>query len=57
MKDKTTLEEIMANMTSMAQQRRFEAQQDEIKKARETKAKNLDAQDEGSNDGRSSDEA
>lgn len=43
--------------TSMAQKRRFEKQQDEIKKAREAKAKVLDAQSEGGDDAGSSDKA
>ena len=42
---------------SMAQKRRFEQQQNEIKKAREAKAKDLDAQSEGGDDAGSSDKA
>ena len=46
MKDKTSLEEIMKNMdrqwTSMAEKRRFEAQQKELEKIKEKKLKNLD---------------
>ena len=49
MKDKTSLEEIMKNMdrqwTSMAEKRRFEAQQKELKEIREKKLKNLDNDD------------
>tara|TARA_B100000683_G_C12103920_1_gene396414 strand:- start:231 stop:377 length:147 start_codon:yes stop_codon:yes gene_type:complete len=46
MKDKTSLEEIMKNMdrqwTSMAEKRRFEAQQKELEKIKEKKLKTLD---------------
>ena len=46
MKDKTSLEDIMKNMdrqwTSMAEKRRFEAQQKELEKTKEKKLKNLD---------------
>ena len=46
MKDKTSLEDIMKNMdrqwTSMAEKRRFEAQQKELEKIKEKKLKTLD---------------
>ena len=46
MKDETSLEEIMKNMdrqwTSMAEKRRFEAQQKELEKIKEKKLKTLD---------------
>ena len=49
MKEETSLEEIMDNMdrqwTSMAQKRRFEAQQKELKEIKEKKLKPLDNDD------------
>jgi len=42
--------------TSMAQQRRFERQQDEIEKLRKAKAENVDGKVQGADDGASCDE-